>query len=151
MLATQPMLEVKPLPDEWKPMIYLAGAIHHVPPEFAITWRRQATDALKDRFKILDPTANKDLYQPDVNTSVYTPEQIVTADLDMIFMADIILAEISRTDIPYHGTSIEIAIASNMGKLVLVWGGCRSYFIRYYASKMFDTMPDAISYLLYNI
>ena len=148
MLATQPMLEVKPLPDEWKPMIYLAGAIHHVPPEFAITWRRQATDALKDRFKILDPTANKDLYQPDVNTSVYTPEQIVTADLDMIFMADIILAEISRTDIPYHGTSMELAYAHNWKKKILVWGGCQSYWIRYHATKIFDGLPDAIEHLL---
>ncbi len=129
--------------------IYLAGAIHHVPPEFAITWRRQATEALSNRYNILDPTADKDLYQPNVNTTVYTPAEIVKADLDMIRLSDIILAEISRYDIPYHGTSIELAYGHQWGKTVYVWGGCRSYWVRYHSTQIFESLPDAIEHLYY--
>jgi len=128
--------------------VYLAGAIHHVPPEFALEWRRQATEALKRYYRILDPTADKDLYQPDVSVSVYTPEQIVTSDLKMIKKADIILAEISRTDLPYHGTSMELSYAYQWGKTIYVWGGCQSYWVRYHATQIFDNLADALSHLL---
>lgn len=131
------------------PVIYLAGAIDKVPPEFALEWRRQATEALQDRYKILDPTADKDLFQPGVNTDYYTPEQIVDADLTAIMSSDIILAEISRKDIPYHGTSCELVYAYNWGKKIVVWGGCHSYWVRYHASIIFPTLGDSLTYLLY--
>lgn len=149
-MQTLTRLQLEPFATGPKPAIYLAGAIHHVPPEFAVTWRQAATQALQDHYRVLDPTADKDLYQPDVNTTVYTPEQIVKADLKMIDMSDIILAEVSRRDIPYHGTSIEIATASNWGKQVYVWGGCQSYWIRYYATQIFEALPDALEHLLYH-
>ena len=148
-MQTATRAELEPFATGRKPTIYLAGAIHHVPPEFATTWRRAVTQALSDRFNILDPTADKDLYDPDINTKVFTPEQIVTADLDMIFRADTILAEMSRTDIPYHGTSMELAYAYNWKKQIIVWGGCQSYWVRYHATKIFDQMEDALTYILY--
>jgi len=128
--------------------IYLAGAIHHVDPEFSIGWRKEATRALQHKYRILDPTADKDLYQPSVNTTTYTPEEIVTADLAMIDAADIVLAEVSKTDIPYHGTSMEIFYAANSGKTVIVWGGCQSYWVRYFSTKIFKHLTGAIEYLL---
>ena len=149
MLATAPRAELEPFAAGRKPVIYLAGAIDKVPPEFALEWRRQATEALQDKYKILDPTADKDLYLPGVNTDYFTPEQIVTADLNMIQQADIILAEISRTDLPYHGTSMELAYAHQWGKTVYVWGGCQSYWIRYHATQIFDGLADAIDHLYY--
>ena len=149
MIATAPRLELEPFAVGEKPTIYLAGAIDKVPPEFALTWRRQATEALQHKYKILDPTADKDLYLPGVNTDYFTPAQIVTADLDMIQTADIILAEISRKDIPYHGTSMELVYAHNWQKLIYVWGGCKSYWIRYHSTQIFDGLPDAIEHLLY--
>ncbi len=131
-----------------KPKIYLAGAIHHVPPEFAIEWRRQATEALISKYDILDPTKDKDLFKPDVNVSVYTPKEIVETDLRMIDSVDILLAEVSRTDIPYHGTSMEIYHASQ-SMPVYVWGGCQSYWVRHFATQIFDTLADALEHLLY--
>jgi len=148
MITTAPRLELEPFAVGEKPTIYLAGAIDKVPPEFALTWRRQATEALQHKYKILDPTADKDLFQPDVNVSVYTPAQIVEPDLDMIRTADIILAEISRKDIPYHGTSMELAYAHQWGKLIYVWGGCQSYWVRYFATEVFSNLDAAIAILL---
>jgi len=119
-----------------KPTIYLAGAIDKVPPEFATTWRLHATKALEHKYNILDPTAGKD------------PAQIVESDLSAIMRSNIILAEVSRTDIPYHGTSMEIMFSYINGKKVYVWGGCKSYWIRYHTTKIFKFVGDAIRYLL---
>lgn len=130
-----------------KPIIYLAGAIHHTSPDFATKWRQDVKEALQERYNFLDPTADKDLNIPGVNETYYTPEQIVTADLDAIDKADIVLVEVSRTDIPYHGTSMEIFYASNSGKTVYVWGGCKSYWVRHFADRIFDNLRDAVEYL----
>ncbi len=131
------------------PTIYLAGAIDKVPPEFATTWRRAATKALEHKYRILDPTAGKDLFAPGVNTDVYTPAQIVESDLAAIKRAHIILAEISRKDIPYHGTSMELVYGRQWGKTIYVWGGCRSYWVRYHATQIFKDMEGALVHLLY--
>ena len=130
--------------------VYLAGAMHHVPPEFATTWRIAAREVLlKAGFKVLDPTGGKDLLDPKVHTTRYTPEQIVENDLKMIKKADIVLAEVSRTDIPYHGTSMEIAYAHRWGKVIYVWGGSKSYWIRYHATQIFERFEDALQHMLY--
>ncbi len=136
-------------PINYKQTIYLAGAIDKVPPEFATTWRQAATRALEQKYRILDPTAGKDLFAPGVNTHICTPKQIVEPDLAAIDMSNIILAEVSRTDIPYHGTSCEIFYGYRSGKIVIVWGGCRSYWIRYHSTKIFDELADALEHLLY--
>ena len=150
MSQPSPRTILEPFATGRKPVIYLAGAIDKVPPEFALTWRKQATEALQDKYKILDPTADKDLYLPGVNTDYFTPQQIVDADLTAIMSSDIILAEISRKDIPYHGTSMELAYAYNWKKTIYVWGGCRSYWIRYHATQIFDGLADAIEHLYYS-
>lgn len=147
-MQTATRLKFEPFAAGAKPTIYLAGAIDNVPPEFATTWRRKATKALEHKYNIIDPTVGKDLFAPGVSTDVYTPAQIVESDLAAIKRADIILAEVSRTDIPYHGTSIEVAYAYRWGKTIYVWGGCRSYWIRYHATEIFEFVVDAIRYLL---
>ena len=130
--------------------IYLAGAMDKVPPEFAITWRLGAKTALTEAgHKVYDPTADKDLWNYECHTRLYTPGHIVKSDLSMISKSDIILAEISRRDIPYHGTSMELVYAKQWQKRVYVWGGCKSYWVRYHADKIFETMEDAVSYILY--
>lgn len=128
--------------------VYLAGAIDRVSPEFAMSWRREATKRLEAAgYQVLDPTQDKNLEHPDVNTTLYTPEQIVEADKAMIDKADIILAEISRPDIPYVGTSMEILYAWERGKKIFVWGGSRSYWIRYHAHFIFQDLTDALEYM----
>lgn len=150
MLATYPRLKREPFATGRRPVIYLAGAIDKVSPEFALTWRRQATEALQDKYIILDPTADKDLFQPGISTNYYTPAEIITADLTMIKKADIVLAEISRRDVPYHGTSMEIVYAHNWGKTIYVWGGCQSYWVCYHATQIFDSLGDVVEHLYYS-
>jgi len=131
-------------------IIYLAGAIDCVSPTFATSWRQTATSRLTAvGYSILDPTAGKDLTHPDVNTTLYTPAQIVETDKAMIESANIILAEISRLDIPYVGTSMEILYAWERGIPVMVWGGTKSYWIRYHAKHVFEGLHEAIEYLEY--
>lgn len=128
--------------------IYLAGAIDHVSPEFALNWRKQATEVLKQAgYEVLDPTASKDLFDPEANTNRYTPKYIVETDKAMIDQADILLAEISKSNIPYIGTSMEILYAWERGKRVIVWGGSKSYWIRYHASLIFDDLESVLAVL----
>lgn len=139
--------------QKWKhpfATVYLGGAIDKVPPEFALGWRKEATKVLKEHgFAILDPTAGKDLYAPTANISSFTPEYIVTTDLTMIETSDILLIEISRKDVPYHGTSMEIVYAYQWGKKIFVWGGSMSYWVRYHADQVFITMEDALDHIVY--
>ena len=65
--------------------VYLAGAIDHASPAFALMWRRDATKRLKAAgYGILDPTIGKDLHDISVNTTAYTPAEIVETDKAMI-------------------------------------------------------------------
>jgi len=128
--------------------VYLAGAIDRVSPEFAMSWRQEATKRLGVAgYQVLDPTQDKKLEHPDVNTTLYTPEQIVETDKQLINRSTIVLAEVSRTDIPYIGTSMEIYFAWERAIPVIVWGGSRSYWIRYHATKIFDTLGEALDCL----
>jgi len=129
-------------------MVYLAGAIDKVSPDFALSWRKAAKERLiAAGYQVLDPTDDKNLFSGTANTTDFTPADIVETDLNMIDRADIVLAEISRTDIPYHGTSMELVYAMQAGKLVIVWGGCRSYWVRYHADCIFGVLEDALLYL----
>ena len=128
--------------------VYLAGAIAHVTPDFATSWRRDATERLTAAgYTVLDPTQGKDLHAPGVNETVYTPKEIVEADLDMIRRADIVLAEVSKKDVPYHGTSMELVYARMWGKRIIVWGGSKSYWVRYHSERVFLTLHEALDYL----
>ncbi len=130
-------------------VVYLAGAISEVDPTYATEWRTVAERYLSGAgFEVLNPCAGKDLYAPGVNEDMFTPAQIVEADLEMIWQSDIILAEVGRRDIPYHGTSMEIAYAYQWKKTIIVWGGSRSYWIRYHATAQFKGLPQAIVYII---
>jgi len=125
--------------------VYLAGAIDHVSPAFAIRWRKDAAKRLDAAgYSVLDPTDGKDLDDPNVNISTFTPAEIVESDKAMIDKSDILLVEISRKDIPYIGTSMEILYAWERGKKIIVWGGPRSYWIRYHANHVFLTLHEAL-------
>lgn len=139
--------------------IYLCGPIDGVAPEWAMEWRQEVAKRLPD---VLDPTAGKDLYNPDANTTLYSPEKIVKADLDMIWRADVLLVdwrmvkaiEVVEGGWQFNpqpkriGTSMEIAYAHQWGKQVITFGDLRrGYWIQYHADKHFETLDEAIEYL----
>jgi nucleoside 2-deoxyribosyltransferase len=132
-----------------KKYVYLGGAIDRVPAEFSLGWRKEATKILRENgFMVLDPTEGKDLYDPDINTKKFSPEYIVNSDLEMIKKSDILLVEISRKDIPYHGTSMELVYAHQWNKQIFVWGDTSSYWVRYHATEIFENLYSAIGCIL---
>ena len=140
--------------------IYLCGPIDGVTPEWATGWRQEVAKRLPD---FLDPTAGKDLYNPDANTTLYSPEKIVKADLDMIWRSDVLLVDwrsyanlefdstglVDYREEPLRvGTIMEIAYAHQWGKQIITFGNLRrGYWIQYHADKHFETLDEAIEYL----
>ena len=133
--------------------VYLAGAIDHVTPEFACGWRKQARTKLRAAgFEIGDPTEGKDLYAYQAGKKIYTKtqagEEIVMPDMVKINDSDIILAEMSRDDIPYHGTSMELVYGHLLSKIVIVWGGCRAAWVIYHSEEIMESLDEAIDYII---
>ena len=109
------------------PTIYLSGAIDHVTEEEAAGWRDAATRKLEERgYRVLNPLKIE-------GREGMTDEQIILADLKMISKADALLVEMTRDDIPYVGTSMEIAYAWTLRFLpVVIWGKPKSIWARYH-------------------
>ena len=140
--------------------LYLAGPIDGVTPEMATGWRRKVRETLTG-WTVLDPTEGKDLYAPGVNDTVYTPEEIVEADLDLVMQAEVVLVDWreamwrhSVTNRPYMlskqplrvGTICEAWEAHRLGKRVVAFGALRrGYWIRYCVGEWYDTLEDALN------
>jgi nucleoside 2-deoxyribosyltransferase len=155
-----------------KRTLYTCGPIDGVTPEWATEWRRQVKESLTT-WEVLDPTEGKDLHAAGVNDSIYTPDEIVEADLAMVARADVVLVDWRMVDnkIDYHfppkdiveqvyratmtvfqplrvGTIMEIVYAKQYGKQVYTFGNLRmGYWMRYHTDKHFDTVTEAIEYL----
>lgn len=133
-----------------KPCLYLAGPIDGVWREWATEWRAQVKAELIN-YRVIDPTEGKDLHHPDCNTSLYTPEEIVEADLAAIKQADVLLVD-WRDTVMYKplrvGTIMEICYAKMWNKRVYTFGNLRrGYWLRYHTDGHFDGLEEAIEYL----
>ena len=140
-----------------KHVLYLAGPIDGVTPEWATGWRRKVRETLTG-WTVLDPTEGKDLYAPGVNDTVYTPEEIVEADLDLVMQADVVLVNwrggMWRHSGPYVlsalrvGTVMEVVYARLWGKRIIGFGNLRrGYWIRYHVQEHFGTLEEALKKL----
>jgi nucleoside 2-deoxyribosyltransferase len=145
--------------------IYLAGPIDGVPPEWATNWRKKAKKILEVAgFKILDPTEGKDLNMPGINDTVYSPEQIVEADLAAIKKADILLVDwrkipflrrlknfirTGHSDPMRTGTTMEIRYAHEMGIRIYSFGTMRQgYWMKYHIDISFLTLEDVLKHVI---
>ena len=144
--------------------VYLCGPIDGVSPKWATKWRKQATEHLgKHGIKTLDPTSGKDLKMPGVNDHVYSPEEIVTADLAAIDKADIILVDwrklpflrrawnfirTGHSDPLRVGSIMEIKYARMKGKMIVSFGTMRTgYWFRHHVDYPFSTLDGALSFI----
>ncbi len=129
--------------------IYLCGPINHIEPELAVAWRTVATKTLTAAGHVIfDPCAGKDLSDPNVNTTTYTPQEIVGRDLEMIDQCHTLLVDISR-DCPCWGSAMEVRYAYERQKQVFTWGkyAMDSYWVRYHATLRFPSLLEALAYL----
>ena len=128
--------------------VYLAGGIGGLTPEKAVGWRRAAGKILSEAgFIVLDPTARIDFKHQRANPEKYdASNDIVIPDLEMIKASDILLVEMTIKDRPYIGTSMEIVYGKVLWqKLIYVWGGLGSYWIKHHADKIFSTLEGALA------
>lgn len=126
---------------------YLAGPIDGVAPEAAIGWRRHAkNDLSKYGIKVFDPTEGKDL-----TSGTYDPGWIVRGDIARLKSSNFVLAAFAWQSAAYIGTSMEIRIAYEGSIPVYAWGlaGRNSYWLRYHVTKFFDSLNNALAYLVY--
>lgn len=129
-----------------RPVIYLAGSIHHHPTlASANAWRLKATSVLEGvGYKVLNPLRDKE------EGKRYPVELIVESDLQDISNSDILLVEMTYSNKPYIGTSMEIRTAYEQGKEIFLWGAANQYnpWLIYHASEWFRTLDNALDYLV---
>lgn len=124
--------------------VYLAGSIDgHCSLAAASDWRREAAEVMTAAgYSVLDPTRHGE-FGPGLD-----PGKIVLRDMADIERADILLVEM---DYPcqHIGTAMEIFIASDMGKEIILWGSQArsSYWLRYFAPVRYETLSDALNVL----
>ena len=126
--------------------IYLAGAIDGVCPIQATSWRAEAAEALqKAGFNTIDPT-NKML---DTKETINNTD-VVFASVVGVRMSDILLVEMNNSSHGYIGTATEMYWAWAQRKPVIIWGTANrhSHFLRYYATRIFDTLEEAIAHII---
>ena len=130
-------------------VVYLAGAIQGKEDSSKIVvWRRKATEVLEDYgIKTFNP-----LYKYNRVKHKMMPGEIVALDLMMLRQSDIILANVSDPKHNYFGTTSEIVIGQQLGKLiVLIYGKNENVphsWISVYATKMFKEVTDALTYIV---
>jgi len=92
-----------------KPLVYLAGAMTHVPNRDE-DWRNEATRLLAPEFDVLDPTK--------MEKGEWTPDEIVSYDYGCILRAKFVLV---RAQVPSWGTAMELAFARHHLTPVVAW------------------------------
>ena len=126
--------------------VYLSGSIDFADLGFASCWRQQAIEALsKSDITCHDPLAGKDITDPAISTK-YSPSLIVRRDLLEISSSDILLVEMTRNDIPYVGTSMEMFAAAQVGIPIVVWHEYArlGYWATYFADYAHRDLDSAI-------
>lgn len=125
--------------------VYLAGAIDGVSREQATGWRAKATEALwKADIGAIDPTKTLDA------KGMCEPNFVIYASYIAVRGADILLVEMDNPAHGYIGTAVEMAWAWERKKPIIVWGTANrhSHFLRYYATRIFDTLEEAIAHII---
>ena len=150
-----------------KKVIYLAGPIDKVSPKWATEWRKKATEVLESKnCRVLDPTSGKNLNLPGVNDNVYTPKQIVEADIKAIDKAHVVIVDwrklpllkrlwnfitTGHSDPMWVGTSMEVMHAHRTGKFIYTFGTMRKgYWIRHHADLFFYSLDDVLRFITTN-
>lgn len=125
--------------------VYLAGSVAgHSSLAAANEWRVKAANILEAAgYCVLNPLRGKE------DGVDYCPNRIVLRDLCDIAKSDILLVEMAYEGFPYIGTSMEIRAAHEQEKEIILWGTAHKnhYWLRYHATKWFDTLDVALRYL----
>lgn len=132
-------------PDTQPITVYLAGSIDaHATPDAATAWREEAAEVLTAAgYRVLNPLRwPADSYDDSA--------EIMRRNLVDLVASDIILTEMDNPGLAYIGTAIEIYQAWQLGKEIILWGRAnrRSHALRYYAPLRYETLSDALNYLV---
>ncbi len=125
--------------------IYLCGPIMDETPGAAEHWRQHATEALGNRFTILDPM-RRNFKDREVDSA----NEIVEFDLQDVRDADILLVNYTKNSI---GTSMEVFYASHeLQKFVVAFSpftfeNCNPWMVRF-CTKIIPSLDGAIGYIL---
>jgi nucleoside 2-deoxyribosyltransferase len=124
-------------------LVYLAGPIYDCD-DTCVEWRRDAAIQLRrNKIMTLSPM-NRDYRGREGNPIVR--KLIVEKDKRDILMCDTIIAV---CDQPSFGTAMEILFAWSLQKQILVVTRHGSPWIHYHATKVFETLDDAIASLAF--
>ena len=125
--------------------IYLCGPIMDESEGNATIWHQHATEALGNKFTILDPM-RRDFKDREVDSA----NEIVEFDLQDVRDADILLVNYTKNSI---GTSMEVFYASHdLQKFVVAFSpftfeNCNPWMVRF-CTKILSSLDESIGYIL---
>lgn len=115
-------------PKNFKPFVYLAGAIHGRTYYQAAQWRKEASEALESKFSVLNPMEGKvflETTDEQGNPKAIhlggdlDPHEIYTTDISNLLTSDVVL--VNMEGVSGIGTLWEIGFAISQGILVVMW------------------------------
>lgn len=123
--------------------VFLSGAMDYVG-DYAKGWRKIAKESLELLgYKVYDPTSIPE--EPEMS-----PEEVARKNIFMQERSDIILVEYLLEDRAYIGTDFELAWAKIHGQPAVVMCAPKHkdrVYMKYMATKLADTLQDAIEYI----
>jgi nucleoside 2-deoxyribosyltransferase len=122
-------------------LVYLAGPIYDCD-DTCVEWRKVTARTLaKKQIMSLSPM-NRDYRGRESDPHIR--KNIVEKDKKDIIMSDTVLALCEQ---PSFGTAMELLFAWSLQKQILVVTRHGSPWIRYHATKIFDSLDDAVASL----
>ena len=136
-----------------EPVIYLAGPINGRTDEECRDWRTVVAGTLRDSVGEIGAVAILDPMRRDYRGRENDPgidAEIVKGDLEDVAACDVFFAFCPK---PSAGTSMEILLAAQMQKLVVVVHppARPSPWVTYHASALFHELEPALAFVIANL
>lgn len=132
-------------------MCYLAGAIDTILPEHAQGWRKKAANVLNAYgIHAYDPSVGFSLCRTNNEDWLSKSKVIIDVNNLVIQNSEYVLAEM-EFDCQHTGTVLEIKMASEMGKVVVVWNSNKftpMYLHNIQNIHIFPTLSQCVNYIV---
>lgn len=123
-----------------KRTIFLAGPMHGVEKQAALSWREKAKKILESNFYVLHAYRGREQKEtmPD-------PKGFIGRDKNDILRSDILIVNDTYVDASMIGTAMEVLFAYSLNKIIIVFGNAHltDDWLSYHSHIRVDNLEEA--------